>query len=85
MMRFSIGIAKNKYEHSIEARHSAKTQMLDTYNMLEFIAQLCDGLNANLPKKEVTINPCHSSENLINFWRYSIGRKWYELKWRLFK
>ena len=36
-------------------------------------------------KKEVTINPCHSSENLINFWRYSIGRKWYELKWRLFK
>ena len=78
-------IANNKYEHSIEALHSAKTQMLDTYNMFEFIAHLCDGLNANLPKKEVTINPCHSSENLINFWRYSIGRKWYELKWRLFK
>lgn len=78
-------IANNKYERSVKALHDAKLQMLDTYNMFEYIAHMCDGLNANLPKKDVTINPCHSGENIINFWRYSIGRKWYELKWKLFK
>ena len=78
-------IANNRYEQSVESLHNAKMQMLDTYNMFEFIAHLCDRLDATLPKKEVTINPCHSSKNLTNLWRYSIGRKWYELKWKLFK
>ena len=78
-------IAQNKYEKSAEALHIAKEQMLDEYNMFEYIARLCDKLDPTLPKKEVTIKPCHSSDSWINLWRYSGARKWYEVKWRLFK
>lgn len=78
-------IAENRYEKSRDALHEAKQLMLDKYNMFEYIARLCDNLDASRPKQEVTIRPCHSSENWINFWRYSVGRKWYELKWKLLK
>lgn len=78
-------IATNQYEKAKDALHEAKLQMLDEYNMFEYIAQLCDKLDPSLQKREVTIMPCHSSDNLINLWRYSVARKWYELKWKLLK
>lgn len=77
-------IAEQRFEHSQQALAQAKTLMLDRYNMFEYIASLCDKLDPALPKQEVTIQPCKSSNDWRNMWRYSVGRKWYELKWRLF-
>ena len=78
-------IAEGRYEASKAVLHEAKEMMLDKYNMFEYIARLCDSLDASRPKCEVSIEPCHSSSNWINLWRYSVGRKWYETKWKLLK
>ena len=78
-------IAAGRQEHSTDILAHAKTLMLDKYNMFEYIATLCDTLDASLPKQKVTIMPCKSSGNLFNLWQYSVGRKWYETKYRLLK
>lgn len=68
-------------------RQAALTQarrlMLDQYNMFEQIASLCNGLDASLPKQVVTLRPCRSGHSLTNLWRYALGRKLYELKWKI--
>ena len=76
-------IKQNRYEQSRKALSEAKQLMLDKYNMFEYIVSLCDTLDASVPKQEVTIMPCRSSQDFRNFWRYSVGRKWYELKYKL--
>ena len=76
-------IKQNRYEQSRKALSDAKQLMLDKYNMFEYIVSLCDTLEASVPKQEVTIMPCRSSQDFRNFWRYSVGRKWYELKYKL--
>lgn len=76
-------ISDDTYGKSAEALHEAKMLMLNRYNMFEFIASLCDKLEPTLPKREVTIKPCHSGKEIHNFWRYMVSRKYYELKWRL--
>lgn len=76
-------IKQNRYEQSRKALNEAKQLMLDKYNMFEYIVSLCDTLDAGLPKEEVTIMPCKSSQDFRNFWRYSVERKWYELKYKL--
>lgn len=78
-------IAECRYEKSIGALHEAKQLMLDKYNMFEYIAHLCDSLDASLPKREVRIEPCHSGKEWHNFLRYTFGRKWYETKWKLLR
>ncbi len=76
-------MAERRYEQSRSVLAEAKRLMLDKYNMFEYIASLCDKLDPTLPKREVTIMPCRSSRDIRNLWRYSVGRKWYELKYRL--
>lgn len=76
-------IKAQRYQHSKGALAEAKHLMLDRYNMFEYIVSLCDQLDASLPKQEVTIMPCRSSQDFRNLWRYSVTRKWYELKYRL--
>lgn len=78
-------IKQNRYEQSRKALNEAKQLMLDKYNMFEYIVSLCDMLDAGLPKKNVTIMPCHSSQDVRNLWRYSVERKWYELKYKLLR
>lgn len=66
-----------------DALAAARRLMLDEYNMFEQIARLCDGLNASLPKQAITLRPCRSGHSLTNLWRYALGRKLYELKWKI--
>lgn len=78
-------MAEGRYEQSLEALKKSRMQMLDEYNMFEYIARLCDQLDPSLPKQDVTLWPCKSSQNWRNLWRYSLGRKWYELKYKWLK
>ena len=78
-------IANNRYENSIHDLLAARELMLDKYNMMEYIVSLCDQLDPSRPKKDVTIKPCNSSMDWHNLWRYTVERKWYELKWKLIK
>ncbi|MBR4783547.1 MAG: hypothetical protein IK023_06645 [Bacteroidaceae bacterium] len=78
-------IAANRFEAAHDALAESKRLMLDKYNMFEFIAEICRHMDATLPKEEVCILPCRSTQDWRNLWRYSLGRKWYELKWRLWK
>lgn len=76
-------INDNLWEQRKDALMEAKRLMLDEYNMFEQIARLCDGLDASLPKQDVSLQPCRSVHSLTNLWRYTIGRKLYELKWKI--
>lgn len=78
-------IGNDLYEKSPDSLMEARTLMLDKYNMFEYIARLCDGMDPTLPKKTVRIRPCRSGKELHNMWRYSIGRKWFELECKLLK
>lgn len=73
-------IKTERYEKSKDILGECKQLMLNRYNMFEFIAQFCDNLDASLPKKEITIQPCHSSSDWHNLWNYTIGRNYYNLK-----
>lgn len=75
-------IREDVYENSKEILHESKMLMLDKYNMFEYIASLCDSLDASMPKKDVTILPCKSSGDRRNLWRYTLGRSLYDLKWK---
>ena len=75
-------IKRDRYEEAKGVLKECKDMMLDQWNILEVCARECDKLDPTLPKKEVTIYPCKSSSVWKNFWRYTIGRKWYEIKGR---
>lgn len=71
-------ISENRYETSMKSLKLAKNMVLDEYNMFEYIARLCDRLNPEATKQNVTIGPCHSMKNAQNAWNYLIGRHLYE-------
>lgn len=78
-------IAANRFESSQTALAKCKNKVLDEYNLFEHISSICEKLDADKPKEDITIHPCHSSSNLINLWRYTIGRKYYSLKSKKWK
>jgi len=72
-------IAQNQYENAQLNLKVNKDRVLEEYNMFNYIATLCDTLQADSPKKPVTIEPCHSMQNWHNFYNYTIARnifKW---------
>lgn len=77
-------IKSERFELSQPMLKRAKEKVLDEYNLFEFIARLCDTLDAGLPKEKVTIMPCKSSANLKNLWNYTIGRNYYNIKAKLY-
>lgn len=76
-------IAEETFEKSQAAIAESKRLVLDKYNMFEYIASLCDTLNPNAEKQEVTLEPCHSSEDIHNFWNYTVMRGLFKLKMKL--
>lgn len=63
-------INAHRYEQSVPVLADCKRRVLDEYNMFEYVAHLCDRLNPEAPKEQVSIRPCHSGldvENLINY------------------
>lgn len=77
-------IERDEYERRKAVLHEAKQLMLDRYNMFEVVAGLCDRLDAGQKKEPVTLDPCRSGADIHNLFRYSIGRKLYETRWKLF-
>ena len=51
--------------------------------MFEYIAMLCDQLDANAPKEQVTIQPCHSMDDWHNFVNYTFKRNFFKLKMKM--
>lgn len=76
-------IAEDTYSKSQEALAESKRLVLDKFNMFEYIASLCDTLNPEAPRKEVTLKPCHSMHEIHNFWNYLVVRAYYKLKMRI--
>lgn len=73
-------IVEHKYEKSQLILKESKELALEKYNMFNYMATLCDTLDASLPKQSVTIKPCHSMQNWHNFYNYSIARNLF--KWK---
>ena len=73
-------IAENAYEKRKAALAICKRQVLEEYNLFNYVAQLCDGLDASLPKKNVVIQPCKTMQNRHNFYNYTVARNFF--KWK---
>lgn len=76
-------IADDTYAKASDALAESKRLVLDKYNMFEYIASLCDTLNPDAPKQSVTLNPCHSMDDLHNVWNYTVMRGLFKLKMQL--
>ena len=76
-------IAQQQYEQATDVLANCKQKALNEYNMFEYVARLCDTLNPDAPKQEVTIHPCHSGLTWENFCNYTFKRNYYELRTKL--
>lgn len=76
-------IATSTFEHSLDLINECRLKVLNEFNMFEYVARLCDTLNPEAPKEFVTIKPCHSMQNWHNFWRYTLGRTYYKLEYKI--
>lgn len=76
-------IADNAYEKSKDRLHKCKELCLERYNMFDYIAMLCDKLDASRPKTNVTLNPCKSGDSWENLWHYIVTRTYYKWKNRI--
>ena len=72
-------IANRRYEASRAVLDEMKRRVLGEYNMFEYAARLCDQLNPDAPKQQVTIQPCQSGLNWQNFMNYTIRNNYYKL------
>lgn len=76
-------VGEHRYEQSLAALQKSRDLMLDDYNLFEFIARTCDQMDATLPKQQVTIRPCHSTDSWRNVWNYVFTRNFFKLKMKL--
>lgn len=76
-------IARQQFEKSTAVLAGCKQKVLNLYNMFEYVARLCDQLNPEAPKQQVTIHPCHSGLAWENFFNYTFKRNYYELRTKL--
>ena len=73
-------IEEDRYEKSIDVLKACKHKILNEYNIFDYIAKLCDSLDANSPKSDVVIQPCVSVLNKRNFIHYTVKRNYFKLK-----
>ena len=76
-------IKAEKFEASVDVLAECKKRVLNEYNMFEYVARLCDTLNPEAKKQEVTIHPCRSGLTWENFVNYTFKRNYYELLTKL--
>lgn len=72
-------IKDHRYEQSVTALAHCKQQVLGEYNMFEYVARLCDQMNPDAPKQEVSIQPCKSGAAWDNFVNYTFKHQYYKL------
>ena len=71
-------IQNQQYEQSVNVLSNCKQRVLGEYNMFEYVARLCDQLNPNAPKQQVTIHPCKSGASWENFLNYTFCHNYYK-------
>lgn len=76
-------INDNTFEKKREALKASKMKVLNEYNMFDYVAQLCDQMNPDLPKQKVTINKCNSSKDWRNLYNYMIKHSLFKWKQKL--
>ncbi|MEE1121807.1 MAG: glycosyltransferase family 10 [Prevotella sp.] len=73
----------NSDEHYAEhspALKEAKRQVLEDYNIFNYLATILDTMNPDLPKQNVTLKPAKTMADPHNFYLNVIGRNWFKLK-----
>jgi len=73
-------IANDIYEQRKQALAESKELVLEKYNMFNYIASLCDTLNPDSPKQDITLIPCVTIGNWHNFYNYTFKRSYYKIK-----
>lgn len=76
-------IAENRFEQVTSVLAQCKQKVLNEYNMFENVARLCDRMDPNAPKQEVTLRPCRSGLTWENFVNYSFKRNYFELQTKI--
>jgi len=74
-------IADNEFEKRRELLEVCKRLVMDDYNMLNMIAQCCDLLNAESPKRNTTLKPAISVLDWHNFYLYFVDRNFWNTKY----
>ena len=69
----------HRYEQSVPTLAECKQRVLGEYNMFEYVAHLCDQLNPDAPKQQVTIHPCRSGQSWENLMNYTFMHNYYKL------
>ena len=76
-------IADNEFEKRRDLLETCKRLVMDDYNMLNMIAQCCDILNVETPKRNITLKPAISALDWHNFYLYLVGRNFWNTKFFL--
>lgn len=73
-------IANNDFEKSQSVLAKSKDLVLEDYNMFNMIAKILDGLDPNLPKQKVILNPPVTWFNPTTIYRDLIERNIFKLR-----
>ncbi|WP_117883076.1 hypothetical protein [Aureibaculum luteum] len=73
-------IKEDTFEKKQAYIKDGKIKAVTEYNMIDYVAFLCDQMNAELPKEMVTINKCNSLEDYHNLYNYLIKHSLLKLK-----
>lgn len=76
-------ISGGRYEQSLSVLEEMKLRVLNEYNMFEYVARLCDRMNPEATKRQVSICPCHSGLDWHNFVHYTFSHNYYKLLTKL--
>ena len=71
------------YEQSIGVLEEMKQRVLGEYNMFEYVARLCDQMNPDVPKQQVSLQPCRSGADWRNMMHYTFSQNYYKLLTKL--
>ena len=72
-------IGQQRYEQSLPVLEAMKQRVLGEYNMFEYTARLCDQMNPDAPKQQVSIYPCRSGMDWRNMMHYAFSQNYYKL------
>ena len=76
-------IKEQRYEQSVAILDEMKQRVLGEYNMFEYVARLCDQMNPDAPKQQVSLQPCRSGLNWHNFVNYTFANNYYKVLTKL--
>lgn len=73
-------LAEDRFAKSQEALVQSKHLVLSDYNMFNFIANLCEQLDAHASKETVTLKAAHDFFDFHNLYLHTLGRTFFKLK-----